>query len=60
MDDVLKALLDLGDAQADHFASVGRFVESVEERFKTEERLIAELRDDLHALANRIEAATRG
>ena len=47
------------EAQDAHNKAVERFVESVEDRFATEERLISELRDDLHALANRLEALTR-
>ena len=47
------------EAQGAHNKAVERFVESVEDRFATEERLISELRDDLHALANRLEALTR-
>lgn len=53
------ALVALGAAQDDYAAGVARLAESVEERFKTEELLYAELRDDLHELANRLEALTR-
>lgn len=54
-DGIVRAL----DAQTKHNEAVERFVQAVDEQFAREERLIAELRDDLHALANRLEALTR-
>ena len=59
MDELLDALVRLDRAQDDHFAAVQRFSAAVDERFEAEGRLIAELRDDLHALANRVESLTR-
>lgn len=53
------ALVVLGNAQDDHFAAVQRMAESVARRFQEEERIVSELRDNLHALANRVEALTR-
>ena len=62
-DSLHDALLNLADEQSRYADDVTRFVQSCEERFKTEERLIAEIRDELHealtALSNRIEAVTR-
>lgn len=58
-DSLHDALVSLADDQSRYADDVSRFVERVNDRFQTEERLIAELRDDLHALANRLEALTR-
>lgn len=58
-DSLHDALVSLADDQSRYADDVARFVERVNDRFQTEERLIAELRDDLHALANRLEALTR-
>jgi hypothetical protein len=58
-DSLHDGIVALGESQEHYAEAVQRLVESVEERFATEERLYAELRDDLHALANRLEALTR-
>ena len=52
-------IVALGESQERYADAVQRLAESVEERFATEERLYAELRNDLHTLANRLEALTR-
>lgn len=50
-------------SQDDYFDRVQRMAESMQARFEEEERLIAEIRDELHeaivAMSNRIEAVTR-
>lgn len=55
-------LIALGESQERYADSVQRMVEAVEARFAEEERLVAEIRDELHeaitALSNRIEALT--
>lgn len=53
------ALDSLREAQNEYADDVTRFVVSVEERFTTEARLYDELRDDMHALANRVETLVR-
>ena len=58
-DSLHDGIVALGASQERYADAVQRLAESVEERFATEERLYAELRDDLHALANRLEALTR-
>ena len=62
MDDVYQSILNALEAQSDHNAAVRRFVDVVEQRFEQEERLIAEIRDELHecvtGLSNRLEALT--
>lgn len=64
MEDVQALVVQALDSQARYNESVTRFVEVVEQRFAEEERLIAEIRDELHealtALSNRIEALHRG
>ena len=59
MDELHDALIRLSEAQDENHAAVQRFVMDVHDRFEAEGRLIDELRDDLHALANRLEALTR-
>lgn len=58
-DSLHDALLALQQAQDEHGRAVERFVTSTAERFAVEEVIIAELRDDLHAVANRLETLTR-
>ena len=58
-DSLHDALVALQAAQDDYRDTVQRFVTSTAERFAAAERREAELRDDLHAVANRVEALTR-
>ena len=62
MDDVYQSILNALEAQSDHNAAVRRFVDVVEQRFEQEERLIAEIRAELHecvtGLSNRLAALT--
>lgn len=54
-DGIVRAL----ESQDELNRGITRFMEVVNEQFEQEERIIAELRDDLHTLANRLEALTR-
>ena len=54
-DGIVRAL----ESQVELNRGIERFMGAVNAQFEQEERLIAELRDDLHTLANRLEALTR-
>ena len=58
-DSLHEGIVALGESQERYADAVQRMAESVEARFAEEGRIISELRDDLHALANRLEALTR-
>ena len=59
--DSLHASLEALRRDLDEYSEqVRRFVVASAESVATQDRTISELRDDLHAVANRVESLTRG
>lgn len=54
-DDLIASFTRLADSIESYTATVIRFVEAVDQSFVLQEQLTAELRDDLHAVVNRVE-----
>ena len=54
-DDLLASFAGLADSLESYHETVNRLVDAVDQSFARQERLTAELRDDLHAVVNRVE-----